>query len=404
MSHIFKRSRGVAVASLALSSALVLAACGGGDNGSEGDDATYKVGVLLGLTGAYSALGDPQQRAIKLFEKELDKEGGVNGHPVDFVYLDTKSSESEAVNQLRRLATQENVIGVLGPSSSGEGIALKPIAQSLKLPTIAIASNDLIAEPVAPYMYKEFPSSIDSLKAQLAFIKDEGYTKIGLLASNNAFGQEPADALPKLAKAEGLDLVASEKFAPDSTNVTSQLSVVGRANPEVVLVAAVSPANVIVAKNAKAMDFKPLIFQGPGSASLSYLKLGGDAANGTLVQASKVLLPETEIPADDPQKDVISHYAEAWAAEYDDDPGQFDGGAWDAALMLRAGLEGIEGNPKSIADGRRLLQESLDTNVKDLPGINAVYTLSKTQHGPRGIAGLSILEVKDGKFVLRKGN
>jgi branched-chain amino acid transport system substrate-binding protein len=404
MIMISQRSRATAVVSLAVASALTLSACGGGESsGGSGGDATYKVGVLLGLTGPYAAVAEPQQRAMKLFEKQVDAAGGIDGHEIDFVYLDSKSSESEAVNQLRRFATQENVVAVIGPSASGEGIALKPIAQSLKVPVIAPVSSVDIAEPAVPYMYKNFLAAGDSMTAQLEYVKSQGMTKVAMLSSNNAYGQEPAAQLEKVADGLGLDVVASETFAPDATDMTSQLSVIERANPEVVLVWSVSPSNAIIAKNAKAMNFKPLIFQGPGAGSLGYLSLAGDAANGTIVQAGKILVAD-DIPDADPQKKAIAEYVKAWKAEYKDEPSQFDAGAWDSALILKKAIEEMKGAPSGVPAVRTAIEESLESNIKDLPGVGAVTTFTKKVHGPTGSKELAILGVENGAFTLLKIN
>ena len=92
--------------------ALTLAACSGGaapgdGNGGGGGDAdAYKVGVLVGLTGSYAALGEPEQKAIELYVKQLNADGGIDGHPVELVVLDSGSTESTAVNQFRKLAIE----------------------------------------------------------------------------------------------------------------------------------------------------------------------------------------------------------------------------------------------------------------------------------------------------------
>lgn len=402
MSLYPKRPR-AALAALALAASMSLAACGGGDSES-GGTSTYKVGVLLDLTGPYAAVAEPQKKAVELFKKEIvDKDGGIDGHKVEFVYVDSKSSESEAVNQYRRLATQENVVAVIGPSASGEGLAIKPLTTSVKVPIISPVSAAAIAKPAQAYAYKNFLAAGDSMKAQLEYLKDEGKTKVAMLSSNNAYGQEPAAEFSKEAKALGLDPVASETFDPAATDMTSQLSVVERAKPDAVLVWAVSPSNAIIAKNAKAMNFKPLIFQGPGAGSTGYLELAGDAANGTLVQAGKILVPD-DIAADDPQKEAIGTYVDLWHGAYDTEPSQFDAGAWDSALILKDAIENMAGDPSSVQEVRDAINASLEANVKDLAGVGAVYTFNKDVHGPEGSKELAILEVKDDTFVLNKVN
>jgi branched-chain amino acid transport system substrate-binding protein len=354
---------------------------------------------MLGLTGVYAAVAEPQKKALDLYAEQLKKQGGINGHPVEFTFVDTGGDESQAVNSLRKLVTQDRVIGIVGPSSSGEGIAIKPIVESLKVPTIAIAASDAIIAQPASYMFKEFPASLDSLRAQLAYLKDKSLTKVGLLYSNNAYGQEPAKALPDLAKEYGLTVTASEAFPPAATDTTPQLSAVAKSNPDVVLVWAVNPANAVGAKNAKAIGLKAQLFQAPGAASTAYIDLGGPAVEDTLVQASKIIVPDA-IEKSDPQYQVIRDFAEAYQQKYGSAPSQFGAGGWDAMLLMVSALEKANiADPSNVQKARDQVRDALE-GLRGVPGAIAVYNLSKNQHGPTGIKGQAVLRVKGGKFTL----
>lgn len=380
----------------------LLAACSSGATTSAGGDESatetpYKIGVLLGLTGPYAAVGEPQEQAIKLYEEQLNEAGGIGGRDVEFVYLDTGSNESQAVNQLRKLATQDQVIGVVGPSSSGEAIALKPIAGSLEVPVVAIASANSIVEPVEPYVFKEFPSSADALEAQFDYMKRNGMESAAVLSSNNAYGQEPAAAAPDLAAEYGIDLVANETFAADATDMTPQLNGLARKNPDAVLVWGVMPSPAIVAQNAKDIGFKPTLFMGTGAASAAYLQ-NAEAVEGTLVEGAKVLAPD-DLSAEDPQAEVIKSFASAWREKYGSDPSQFAGGAWDALLLVVEALETGKVGNGPVAEQRDELREALE-GLNEVPGTIAIYDFSEEVHGPKGIAGLTTLEVSGGKFTL----
>lgn len=381
--------------------ALAVSACGGtaatSANGSS--DATYKIGVLLALTGPYAALGTAEQDSIKLFADTVNAKGGINGHKLEIVVADTASNESQAVNQFRKLATQDNVVAVVGPSSSGEAIATKPVSLSLKIPIIAPASSMAIITPVAEakYSFKEFPSTELSLKAQLEYIKSQGLKRVAIIAANNGYGQEPVKTLPGMVGEFGLELVGSATFAPDATTVTSQLSSLVGKKPDVTLVWAVNPANAIVAKSAKEINYPGLLFNSPGAATDNYIKVGGAAVEGTLIQGSKVAVPSA-IESSDPQYKALQGLLEAWKTKHPDAPSQYAANGWDCMLLLQQALEGGKIVPGGKQETRDKIRDSLENNVKDLPGINAVYTFGADSHGPTGITGLAVLSVKDGKF------
>lgn len=370
---------------------------GGGGLSGGGDDSTYKIGVLLGLTGPYAAVAEPQEQALELFEKQLNEGDGIDGREVEFVYLDTGGDETEAVNQLRKLATQDEVIGVVGPSSSGEALALKPIAASLEVPLMAIASADAIVDPVEPYVFKEFPSSIDALEAQFDHLEQEGMSTAAILSSNNAYGQEPAAAAEDLSGEYGIELVANETFAADATDITPQLNTVGEQDPDAVLVWGVMPSPAIVAQNAKDIGFQPDLFMGTGAASALYLE-DPSLVEGTLVEGAKVLAPD-DLADDDPQAAAIQDFASAWRDEYGSDPSQFAGGAWDAMLLMVEALKTGEVTGDSVTEQREQLRGALE-GLSEVPGTIAIYSFSDEVHGPEGIDGLATLEVVDGKFTL----
>ena len=377
-----------------------LTACGGG--AGAGDEA-YKVGVLVGLTGSYAALGEPERKAIELYFEDVNKAGGVNGKKVELVVLDSTSDEGNAVNQLRKLATQEKVHAVIGPSSSGESIALKPFAKSLKLPVISLASSSAIVTPAADatYIFKEYTDTKLSLQAQLALAKDKGWNKVALLSTNDGYGQDAAKSIDPLIQEAGVELVANEVFNATATDVTPQLSKVAAASPDVVLVWAVNPANAIVAKSAASINFKPLLFHSPGAGSPDYIENAGAASEGTLLQGSKVLAA-ADVKEDDPQYEVVQNLVDKYTAKYNQAPGQYSANGWDGAILLESALKNLKGEPKDLQDTRDAIRDSLANNTKDLTAVNAIYTFTPEYHGPTGLTGLTVLAVKDGKFVVEK--
>jgi branched-chain amino acid transport system substrate-binding protein len=394
----------VAVASLTVVAA---SACGAnkasGGSGS-GDKAPYKIGALMDLTGAYAALGEDNQRAIKLFVENVNAKGGVNGHTLEMVYVDTASSESGAVNQLRKLATQDKVIGVVGPAASGEAIALKAIAQSLRIPVMTMGSSNQIITPAdqAKWIFKQYPSAESSLRAQLEYAKKKGWNKVAILAANNGYGQEPAGLLPKLVGEFGLNLVASETFPPEATTVTSQLQAISSKQPDVILVWAVNPANAVAAKSAETLQLQAKLFQAPGGATPLYIQTAGKAAEGTLVQGSKIAVPDATKQGD-AQYDVIKEFVDLWKAKVNRAPNQFESNAWDAIRLFTEGLKKSNVDPAGdLNAARQKVRDSMENNIKDFASVNAIYSFSPDLHGPQGIKGLGVLGVKDGNFTLEE--
>ncbi len=386
-----------------LGAALVLlsAACGGGGDtggGGGGGGGSYKIGVPLALTGVSGAIGEPQKKALDLFAEQVKAKGGLAGHQVEFVYVDTASEESQAVNAMRKLATQDQVVAIVGPSSSGEGIAAKPIVESLKVPTITIAGAPGVVAPPVKYMFKEFPSPLDGLRGQLEHLKSEGLNKVGIIYQNNAYGQAPAEAMPAMVQELGMQMGPSVPFPPAATDVTPQLQAVAKDAPDALIVYAVTPANAIVAKNAEAIGLKSQIFQSPGAASTAYIKLAGDAAEDTLVQGSKILAAEA-VAKDDPQYQAIQDFAKSHQDKYGELPSQFAAGAWDAMTLMTMAIEKAAPDPSDVPKARDAIRDALE-ELEPVNGVVAVYDYTPEQHGTTGTRGFAILRVEKGKYVV----
>lgn len=385
--------------------AIGLAACAPGTTDPETGEAPYKVGVLADLTGSYAALGEPEEKAIRLYFEQLNEAGGIDGHPVELVTADTTSSESEAVNQLRRLAVEENVVAVLGPASSGESIALRTFTAELKVPTISLGSANAIVEPAseAGYIFKQYTSTNESLLAQLEFAKEQGWTKVGILYANNAYGQDPAALLPSVIdEVGGLELTGSEAFDPTATDMTAQLGTLAEGTPDVVLVWAVNPANEIVAKSADQIGFEPVLFNAPGAAGASYIEVGGSAVEGTYLQGSVVLAPES-IEESNPQFEITNQLVDAFQEAYGETAGQYAANGWDGSLLLENAIRaaGVP-DPSDLQATRDAIRDALENSTSGVVGVNAIYTFTPEFHGSVELGGLAVLQVVDGDFTVVK--
>jgi len=57
----------------------------------------YKIGALFAVTGPASFLGEPEKNTALMLQEQINKAGGINGHPLEIIIEDTKSDETQAV-------------------------------------------------------------------------------------------------------------------------------------------------------------------------------------------------------------------------------------------------------------------------------------------------------------------
>jgi branched-chain amino acid transport system substrate-binding protein len=390
------------IAALAVAGSMVLlAACGGGEPSTASGDANapYRVGLLLGLTGGAAALGVPEQKAAHAYVERVNANGGINGRQLELVTVDSRSDESTAVSSMRKLATQDHVIAVVGPSTSGESVAVRQVADSLKLPTLTLGSAAAITKG-STYAFKCFYSPDISVRAILAAAKDSGAKTVATIAPLNAYGDEGFGAVKDLASEYGLQYLGAERYNADATDLTPQLTKLKGRAPDVVVSYTVLPQSAIILKNAQAIGLKSLIIQGPGASSQELIDKSGSAAEGTLVQGSKSLVKADLIPADDPQKDVAAAFQEAYQKATGERGGQFAGNAWDGMTLLETALRAGKIDPSDVNAAREALLQSLNTNIKDVPGLNSKYTFDAEHHSSDTLDGVAVLKVENGDFTI----
>lgn len=116
--------------------AAAVAGCGKSGGKSGGGD-TIKVGALFELTGNVANYGTSTLNGFKMAVDEVNAKGGVNGKKIEVVQADNKSEPSESGNAATKLVTQDKVVAVVGPATSGSVAAAEPILTANKTPLIA---------------------------------------------------------------------------------------------------------------------------------------------------------------------------------------------------------------------------------------------------------------------------
>ena len=179
------------------------------------------VGALLAVTGPASFLGAPEARSLEFLVADLNAKGGIAGRQVKLVVKDTGASPEKAVSMARQLIDEEQAFAIIGPSTSGESMAVKPIAQEAKVLLLSCAAAEAIVNPVASWVFKTAQKDSDAIAQVFAAMKRQKVTRIGLLSSNTGFGKAGKDQVEKLAPAAGITVVASEVYDKAATDLSA---------------------------------------------------------------------------------------------------------------------------------------------------------------------------------------
>ena len=98
---------------------------------------TIKIGLNYELSGGVATYGQSSVAGIELAIEEINEAGGINGKKIQAVKYDNKSEEAEATTLATKLMSQDKVLTVIGPATSGAFKATIPVAEQNKIPVIS---------------------------------------------------------------------------------------------------------------------------------------------------------------------------------------------------------------------------------------------------------------------------
>jgi len=349
---------------------------------------TIKVGWIGSLTGDQAVWGQSELNTIKMLFDEINNNGGVLGKKLEVIGYDTKGDATEAVNAVKRLVSQDKVVAIIGPNSSGSAIAISSILEQYKVPDIAtVATNPkvtVVDGKVKPYNFRV--CFIDPYQGAVA----AGYAyevlkfkKAAILYDvTDEYSQGLTEFFEKSFKAMGGEIVAKEGFKAGDVDFRAQLSKIKAANPDVIFLPYFYKEVALTAKQAKDLGIKATLMGGDGWPSDVLLQMAGDAINGGYFI--------NHVSYDDP---VVQDYKNKYYQKYGKWPELNGYLAYDAVMVL------VDAIKRAGSADSEKIKEALETT--NLQGITGKIMISKDTHNPEGKEAV-VIKIVDGKYVFQQ--
>ncbi len=351
---------------------------------------TIKVGAIFSVTGPASFLGAPEAKTLQMLVDDINAKGGILGNKVELIIKDSGASPEKAISFAKQLVDEEKVFAIIGPSTSGESMAIKNIAEEGKTINLSCAAAEPIVKPVAKWVFKTPQMDRDAVIRIFQQMKKMGVTKIGVLSSNTGFGKAGKEQIEKLAPEHGIQIAVNEVYDKSATDLSAEATKVKAANVQAVINWSIEPAQAIVVKNIRQIGLTVPIFQSHGFANIGYCKLCGTAAEGVLFPASRLVVADV-LSDKNPQKKVVAAYKKDYEAKYKEDVSTFGGHAYDSLMILVKAIE------KAGAD-REKVRDAIES-TRGFVGTAGVFNFSPTDHNGLDINAFAMLTVKNGRFV-----
>lgn len=231
---------------------MALSACGtrgGSDGGSDGGDGggekVVKIGVIAPLSGDLSALGLGIQHSVELAAKQANESGDLGDWKVEVVPQDDEGKPEVGKNAASTLASDKDVIGVVGTLNSSVAGPVQPILDKAKIAMVSPANtNPTLSRGAKPAdapkrVYPSYFRTCTTDDVQGPFAARYLYEKAGIkelatVHDKKTYGQGLVDAFTTEYKKLGGKIVAAETINPDEDKFSAVVSSLKAKKPKAV--------------------------------------------------------------------------------------------------------------------------------------------------------------------------
>ena len=354
---------------------------------------TIKIGAILSVTGPAAFLGAPEAKTLEMQVADVNRKGGILGRKVELIVKDSGASPEKAFSFAKQLIEEEKVFAIIGPSTSGETMKIKGLAEEGKTILMSCAAAEVIVNPVAKYVFKTPQKDSDAVIMIFQQMKKMKISKIGVVSSNTGFGGAGKAQIEALAPKHGITIVANEVYDKAASDLTAEVTKLKAANVEAVINWSIEPAQAIVIKNARQIGLKVPIFQSHGFGNIKYVDAAGEAAEGVMFPAGRLLVAD-QLPKDHPQRALLLQYKKDYQSYCQgEECSTFGGHAFDAFIILQKAIE------KAGSTDKEKVRTAIE-NLKGVVGTAGIFNFSPTDHNGLDIDAFVMLVVRNGKFTI----
>jgi branched-chain amino acid transport system substrate-binding protein len=367
---------------------------------AHGADKVVKIGMDLSLTGADSEGAIRIRNGIMMAVDAVNEGNGIPGYKIEPMLLDDGTSTAgqydpaQAATNARKMVSDQDVVGALGPEMSGAGKAMAPILSMGGLATITPTStNPDISDPKFAQQFRPAGKPIyfrtvttdayqgpnmanfyaDVLKVKSVYVLDD----------SGAYGVGMADAFEKQARVKGLNVLGRDRLDPKAADYTAILTKIKSLNPDAIYYGGVGQAGVKLAKQA--YDIIPKVMKGGGDGVVgpTMLTAVGYPANegwyGTIASPHVV--------GDQKAQSFVDAYFHKYNRAADD----YTITAYDAALVM------IDAIRRVVASGKPVTREAVRDAVQaaNVPTIQGIIAFD--ENGDLKDRTVSVFQIQQDK-------
>ena len=337
----------------------LLAALGAGAVSAE-ETSTVKIGGLWALTGWFDSYEVAGSKGFELAMDQINAEGGIDGHQIEYVSYDTTSDLATATSLTLKLIEQDNVNVIVGLNDPNTAIACGTLCQEYGIPNIANTST-------LPYTQERVGDTAFLIaygdNIQAAAMAEYAYNTLGLksayVVTNNT--DEFTIALSKyfishFTALGGTILSDGDLGSEYDTNTSTDFSSIANQIlaldelPDAVFLGCFTDEAPLLLKQFREAGLDMPMLSGDGMDDLSVAEIAGEAANNSYFSTHVNYADES-----------TTAFQEAYREKYGEDPqNAFAALGYDNMYMIKYAVENYANGDYSAASIRNAIAQVTD--------------------------------------------
>jgi branched-chain amino acid transport system substrate-binding protein len=358
---------------VALLLALVLAGCGGGASTGTGSSNSYQgktihLGAVLSLTGAGGVYGPSSKKGMDLAVEKINGSGGVNGAKLALDTQDDASDKAQSAQVAQTLIQQGQLLGLLGPTLSNSAVAVHPLAESFKIPILAVSTTGIHIVPdcnypktdPCKYVFRDSLGEESAIPANIKAYADKAHPKTGVLlvANDDKFSSDGGKIVQNTVSQNGIQLLDTVQFSKNTADFATPVTKAVQKNPDVIFITSLGgiPAKIMI--EARKQGFKGQFLGGNGFNTAVVSKQAGGDGKGA--QSGSAWYINNTFASN-------AGFVSAYKSKYNADPDQFAAQGYAAISVLADAAKRANLTFSDVAGDRTKLRDAMESVNIDTP-------------------------------------
>jgi branched-chain amino acid transport system substrate-binding protein len=375
---------------------LIVAACGSDDetgttdttaasDGGGGGGETYKLAFVGPLTGDAANLGINIRNGMKV---AIEQSNAANDFTIELEEFDTQGDPAQATTLKDDFIGDDSILGVVGPTFSGETKALLPSFDEAGLVMISASATNAdlpTVVPDTPVFHRVIPDdNVQGAGLTDYITKVLGSKNVAYVNDNSEYGKGLADGTQSLLEAAGVTTVAVEAVDPKSQDFSAAVNAVKAASPDLVFYGGYYAEAGRLRKQLVDAGVDAGFLSGDGALDPGFIESAGAGGEGAQISCPCNLATE------DNEDTRLADYAKAYKELNGAPAGTDSTEGYDATNILIEGIKAGNVDRAALTD----YVEGIDT----YDGLSK--PISFEDNGNVKATDVFVFEIKDGKIVL----